>query len=177
MVIGGNTFGAPCLKLILVVGHAPSGSDSNVESWWKATSHAIPASHRAWPVIHLVDANARVGSVISSAVGPYGAALENDSGMCFHQFLLDNNLFVPQTFEEYHVGAHNTWEHGRGVRARLDYICLDRMFQHPELRTAVLDDLDLSIQRLDHFGVRADNPQFETKTKHRQRVICLNTLH
>ena len=83
---------------------------------------------------------------------------ENSNGALFHQWLMDHHLFLPQTFEVHHSGSHDTWEHGRGVRARLDYVALDESLRHPHLRTSVLEDLDLGIQRLDHMAVRAGHP-------------------
>ena len=151
-------FSAPWLRLMIVVGHAPSGGDEPSEAFWRTLAHSIPQSHRGWPTIFLLDANARVGSIQSEAVGSWGATEENTNGALFHQWLIDHHLFLPQTFATHHSGSHDTWEHGRGVRARLDYVALDESLRHPNLRTSVLEDLDLGIQRLDHMAVRADIP-------------------
>ena len=151
-------FGAPWLRLMIVVGHAPSGGDEPSEAFWRTLTHGIPQSHRLWPTVYLLDANARVGTIHSEAIGSWGATEEKSNGELFHQWLIDNRLFLPQTFEAHHSGPHDTWEHGRGVRARLDYVALDESLRHPSLRTSVLEDLDLGIQRLDHMAVRADIP-------------------
>ena len=151
-------FCAPWLKLLFVVGHAPSGVDDQMKRWWTSLPRTIPPAYRAWPTIYLLDANARVGSLTTESVGTAGAVPENESGECFHQWMIDNELFAPQTFEEFHQGPHETWEHGRGVRARLDYVVLDKALRHPLIRTQVLTQVDLSIKRTDHFALQADIP-------------------
>ena len=71
---------------------------------------------------------------------------------------MDNGLFAPQTFEAFHQGPHETWEHGRGVRARLDYVVLDKALWHPSICTQVLTQVDLSIKRTDHLALQAVIP-------------------
>ena len=66
-------FSAPWLRLMIVVGHAPLGGDETSETFWRTLAHHIPQSHRLWPTIFLLDANARVGSIQSEAVGSWGA--------------------------------------------------------------------------------------------------------
>ena len=149
---------APWLKLLLIVGHAPSGSDTHMSQWWKTLPRVVPSAYRNWPSIYFLDANARVGSITTESVGDAGAMIENDSGECFHQWMIDHGLFAPQTFRDFHQGQHDTWEHGAGARARLDYVVLDKVLWHPQICTTVLTDLDISIKRTDHFAVKAEIP-------------------
>ena len=151
-------FCAPWLKLLFVVGHAPSGVDDRMKKWWISLPHIIPKAYKAWPTLYLLDANARVGSLATESVGTAGTAVENESGECFHQWMMENGLFAPQTFEKFHQGQHETWEHGRGVRARLDYVVLDKALWHPLIRTRVMTQVDLSIKRTDHFALHAEIP-------------------
>ena len=105
------------LRLILISAHAPSCASPEVTTaWWSATTNAIPSTKRHWPVIALLDANARLGSNVSHCVGPHGADQENVAGECFHQWLHDLDLVVPQTFEAFHTGAHCTWTHSTGAK-------------------------------------------------------------
>ena len=94
------------LRLILISAHAPScASFDATTAWWTATTNAIPPTRRNWPIIAMLDANARIGSNVSSCVGPFGADQENPAGECFHQWLHDMDLVVPQTFDLFHVGT------------------------------------------------------------------------
>ena len=59
------------------------------------------------PLLLLVDANARLGSVVSAAVGGEGAETQCNSGFYLHQFLVDHELFVPSTMRP---GPFSTWQ-------------------------------------------------------------------
>ena len=146
------------LRLILISAHAPSCASPEVTTaWWSATTNAIPSTKRHWPVIALLDANARLGSNVSHCVGPHGADQENVAGECFHQWLHDLDLVVPQTFEAFHTGAHCTWTHSTGAEARLDYVALSRCLLSDEVRTGIAD-VDLSISKVDHASVACSFP-------------------
>ena len=143
----------------MVTGHAPPCVEAEVaRKWWNATSAAIPQAYRSWPIIYLLDANARLGSVPTSSVGKHGADEENDAGMKFHSWLLSQKCLVPQTFAHAHIGPHSTWTHPSGAQARIDYIAIDEVLQHDDLRTWVSEEVDLSLTRVDHQCVMMDLP-------------------
>ena len=122
------------LRLLFLVAHAPKGpAFEAATAYWDQLSHAIPASMRSWPLIGLLDANARVGSMTSHASGSHGQDHENIAGECFHQWLHDQSLFLPQMFAEYHHGDHDTWTHSSGTTARLDYIAVDQSLRHDKI--------------------------------------------
>lgn len=52
-------------------------------------------------MILLADANARVGSVVSEAIGDWQGE-ETQSGACFHEMLTHWGLWLPSTFEDSH---------------------------------------------------------------------------
>ena len=146
------------LRLLFLVGHAPNcPTFDEATQFWSKLGKAIPSSMRSWSLIVLVDANARVGSLPSNVLGPAGAEEENIAGECFHQWLFDNNLLLPQTFEQHHQGDHTTWTHSSGSTARLDYIAIDSTLQHPEMRTRIAN-VDLSTQREDHRALQLELP-------------------
>eukprot|EP00435_Cladocopium_sp_Y103_P028906 s1595_g7.t1 len=148
------------LHLLFLVGHAPScPSDADAIGFWNLMTESIPSSSRSWPTIALLDANARVGSCTSSAIGPFGAEDENTAGEHFHQWLHDPALFLPQTFAEYHHGDHATWTHSSGTVARLDYIAIDHSLQHPSVCTQIAN-VDLTLRKEDHSSVQIDIPIF-----------------
>ena len=84
------------LWLILIVAHAPAcPTFDEATTFWSALTAMIPSALRSWPLIALLDANARVGSETSDCVGPCGAEVENLAGECFHSWLHQNSLCLP----------------------------------------------------------------------------------
>ena len=77
--------------------------------------------------------------------------------MEFHSWLIENQCVLPQTFSEHHTGPHATW-HPKGTEARIDFLAIDTVLRHPELRTWVSNDIDLALQRTDHLCVMMDLP-------------------
>ena len=150
----------PTLKLLFIVAHAPS--DGNLDTYrqfWKSTTGAIPHCYQSWKQIHLIDANARIGSVTSHQVGSAGAEEENPAGDIFHQWLTDQDLLAPQTFPFHHSGHHYTWTHSKGEhKARLDFILVNRTLYSEQIKTWVSDEVDLSLDRADHECVCASIP-------------------
>ena len=145
---------AGCLRWLLVVGHAPT-TDQAEEShrWWGATEHAIPGAVKHWPRIVMVDGNARLGSEPSPHVGTHQADQENAAGEGMHQWMMDNGLWAPSTFQGYHQGGAGTWKHARGPEARLDYILIPMAWHAKEGASWIPDDIDLTIKKVDHFPV------------------------
>ena len=148
----------PTLRLMIIVGHSPDSSKPDVvQSWWDLLTTAIPATMRHWPTILLCDANARLGSHPSDAVGVHQSHPENEAGAIFHQWLLDHQMFLPQTYSEHHQGLGHTWHHPKGHTARLDYIALSKDLFDANIRTQ-LADVDLALHRIDHLAVQIDIP-------------------
>ena len=86
----------PQLCLLFVVLHAPCDDDDKVlRAWWQQTSSLIPSSYASWSWCVLIDANSRVGTIPSQAIGPEGAETENMRGSFFHDWLLQHNLWLP----------------------------------------------------------------------------------
>eukprot|EP00435_Cladocopium_sp_Y103_P034474 s425_g8.t3 len=83
----------------------------------------------------------------------------NGAGEHFHQWLHDQDLFLPQTFEEFHSGDHVTWTHSSGHAARLDYIAVAQSLRHPSISTRIAN-VDLTLTKPDHCSVQIDIPIF-----------------
>ena len=78
------------LDVLIVNAHAPhSGRPcEDIESFWRFFRRLIPDYLRAKQMVLLVDANARVGSVVSEAEEtPWQGEEETQSGSCFHDHL------------------------------------------------------------------------------------------
>ena len=114
------------LDLLVIVAHAPhtGHSPKEVEAFWSSIRSALPPYLQDTDMIVLTDANARLGTRISSAVHGHYAEEENDNGACFHEFLLAQHLWVPSTFSEFHVGPGHTWTHPAGKQSRIDFIAV-----------------------------------------------------
>lgn len=147
------------LRLIMLVLHAPVDTDEKaLHQFWHATSMAIPRQYRSWRLFVLADANSRVGSVCSDAIGDWQPDPENVKGAHFHQWLLEQNLFLPQTLAACHSGPGCTWTHATGNEARLDYIACPQDLRDEAVETWIDERIDLTISREDHACVRAQVP-------------------
>ena len=146
------------LRLILVVAHAPAcPTFDEATAFWSALTAMIPSTFRSWPLLALLDANARVGSEVSDCIGSFGAEVENLAGECFHSWLYQHSLWLPQTDADSHHGSHETWYHHSETGARLDFIAVDQTLRRPGIRTWI-SDIDLTIQKQDHVAVVLELP-------------------
>ena len=146
------------LRLLLIVGHVPCVPDIHAaQKWWHQVLQDLPATYRNWPRVMLVDANARVGSLVSTAIGPHQASEESEHGALMHQWMIDHGMFAPQTIDCHHSGPASTFAHAKGHEGRIDYVLVDEALRHPDLCTFVTD-IDLATQRPDHYAVAADIP-------------------
>ena len=146
------------LRLVVIVAHAPAcPTFDEATAFWSAMSAMIPSALRSWPLIALIDANARVGSETSNCVGSFGAEVENLAGECFHSWLHQNSLYLPQTDGDVHQGPHETWVHPTGSGARIDFVAIDQALRASGMSTWV-SDVDLTIQKQDHAAVILEIP-------------------
>ena len=78
---------APFLRLTVVVAHAPSevrGNEGTAAAFWSECRAALSRRVKDSEVVVLTDANARIGSLTSEAVGPCWAETETRAGQAFH---------------------------------------------------------------------------------------------
>ena len=147
----------PGLRLLFLVVHAPcEESEDELQRFWDATTNAIPALYRSWTMVVMMDANSRVGSLSSAAIGPHQADEENIKGSFLHHWLLHHGLYLPQTFAECHDGDGSTWIHPKGASARIDYVAVSSNVLPDQVRTWISTDVDLTLNRDDHACVCAD---------------------
>ena len=114
---------ARCLQCTVVVAHAPhSGVDVALrDAWWQDLSCRLAGQP---DIVLLVDANARLGSSVSDAVGCGGMCQQEDtSGALFHRTLVELGLCVPATFGPVDATAF-TWVANGGATHRIDYIAV-----------------------------------------------------
>ena len=166
----------PAIKLIVIVLHAPSGTEElALTRWWTATSNSVPSACRSWPWIVLADANARVGQFPSHLVGTAGAQEDNVAGTVFQEWLHQHHVALPQTFDAFHQGdLHSTWVHGTGAEARLDYVGVSSDLLVDGVRTLVCE-VDLAVHRTDHRMVSLTLP-WALWRPHRLPEACSVTM-
>ena len=103
--------------------------------------------------IFLIDANARVGSSSSAAVGQDGFSEdENEVGHMFHKFMLASDLVAPATFQKSGVSQH-TWISPVGAKHRIDFVLVPLHWLPSVEDCTVLDDIDLLNKGADHRPV------------------------
>ena len=143
---------SPILQCILIAAHAPhtGANEADIESWWTRLTDTIPPKYHKWDRILLADANARIGTFPSSNVGTWQAESDSDKSEYFVQFLQNNDLWVPATFEEFQKGEGGTWRHNQGMWLRNDYVALPCSWKCQELEAFVSDEVDLSTVKEDH---------------------------
>ena len=152
---------APFLMLRILVGHGPSFEKRNKEldatrladirKWWDTAAGFLPATRDTRDAIMLLDANARLGTVISHAVGGKGhAEQENPTGSIFHKFLLDNGFAVPSTLVDNDNPAQHTWTSPQGTMHRIDYVVLPKHWIPSVSACRALDDIELLAKGTDH---------------------------
>lgn len=89
-------------------------------------------------VVLLGDANGLVGSARSSAVGNFGAEIENENGLALHKLCLDFKFCIPATFED--VVSCNSMHTFKNHR--IDYICVPQKWPKQKLEAYVTGQLE-----------------------------------
>ena len=113
--------------LLFVVAHAPhhnpgqTDSAARIRAWWSAFVDDVRRPNvDDLPVIALVDANAKVGSVVTPQIGPAEAVMENVAGTCMREALAELALCAPSTF----MGGGPTWGGPMAQWRRIDYVLI-----------------------------------------------------
>ena len=121
---------APFFRATIIAAHAPhSGQPAGIiKQWWHDLRQYVPNTPSDELYV-MVDGNARLGSVVSDAVGAHAAQNECLSGACLQEFAEAFGLWAPSTFFD-RLGvtderAHEpTWTSPHGTASRIDYILL-----------------------------------------------------
>ena len=116
----------------IAVAHAPHSARPVAErkAWWKELTSALGG--HSDPVL-LIDANGRVGTECSTAVGSGGFAQEqDDNGRRLHELVLEKGLCLPSTFGPYDPQQY-TWVGAAGHRHRIDYVAVPIAWGLPQL--------------------------------------------
>ena len=140
---------------ICIVGHAPHKGATNdeIQDFWTMLTDSVPKRYESWPRLLLADANAHLGQEVCINVGDHQAEPMDEKDDYFLQFLCNEDLWIPSTFQDCQVGAGHTWTHSGGKTHRLDYIGLPLNWRSCPVECWVEDQIDASVASLDHQAV------------------------
>ena len=114
-----------CSVRTVVVAHAlhSGAAAADRDAWWSDLARRLAGQP---DVVLLVDANARLGSSVSSFVGGGGfCQQEGVGGGLFHRTSAELDLCVPATFCPADTSAF-TWVANGGATHRIDYVAVPR---------------------------------------------------
>ena len=150
------TLSTPAVKLAVLSAHAPtSGSQlCDIAEFWNEVESALDRHLRSdWPLVVGIDGNAKLGSVVSSDIGPLDADVENTSGSRLRSMASKYNLLVPSTFPKHHSGPSATWQGNAGqAPQRIDYIMVSSPWVS-DVSSRVAPEIDITTRRRDHYVV------------------------
>ena len=147
---------APCLRLQLIVAHAPHErcDTESAEAFWSSIFAAVDLGPTADPVVILMDSNAHFGSVTTPAVGSLYPETENPPATALHKWLLAANLVLPSTFPGHHEGPSGTWVSPLGTERRLDFVAVPLEWL-PATSSRTVVGFEILQEREDHRPVLA----------------------
>ncbi|CAE7265178.1 unnamed protein product, partial [Symbiodinium sp. CCMP2456] len=143
----------------LIVAHAPHRAHTSTEKqdWWKRFSHLCHSYAGNGQVVLMIDANCRIGSETSQAVGPHQPDIEDESGYWFRRVLEDMGMWLPSTFEHCMVGDGGTLRQKRsGSLDRSDYIGIPAAWYDSTCHAMVEPQISAGHVGIDHIAVVLD---------------------
>ncbi|CAE7462360.1 CFDP2 [Symbiodinium sp. CCMP2592] len=147
---------APYVSWTVLVCHGPSeppAASGTAAAFWATCRRAVAKRPSHSELIVLTDANAHLGSLSSVAVGDVAPETETAAGTAFHDFLADQDLFLPSTFASSHHGPSHTWVAPSGAGHRLDYIAVPTQWPIEGVKSTVLYQFESLQLSVDHYPV------------------------
>ena len=143
------------IRLVFVVAYAPHECRPacEKEQFWADVSRVLqPLSCAGFSIIFCSDANARLGSVGSAAVGDYAADEQNGNGQFLHSFATKHGLVIPSTFGDFQVcpGAPSGTWFCFGEWRRIDYLAVSSHMVNAATYAFVDVDFDMLQTHHDH---------------------------
>ena len=143
---------SPALKCVVMAGHAPhtGAAADDCRTWWEEFRSRVPNRLAHWDRIVLTDANCRLGQFPSECVGTWQAEVDGQHSETFHDFLRNEHLWLPATYQDCHTGDSGTWRHPTGSWHRGDYVAIPQRWCYMECKSWVSEQIDASIAKEDH---------------------------
>ena len=165
------------LKFILIAAHAPHSGQTEDElaGYWQRIDRLIPNAYQTWPKVLCADANCKLGDCFDQCIGGHDAESMTVKSQPFIDFVHNQDIFLPATFEAMHSGSSGTWCHTSGSWSRLDYIGLPNQWHLLSCSSWVSEEIDVSLTREDHRAVLVDCalmlPEVTTQNTRSERKI------
>ncbi|CAE7029298.1 unnamed protein product, partial [Symbiodinium sp. CCMP2456] len=143
----------------IIVAHAPhrAHTSSTKQSWWKRFSHLCHTYVAGGLAILMMDANCRLGSETSSAIGSFQPDAQDESGLWFHRLLEEQGLWLPATFEHCMSGDGGTLRQKRsGSLDRSDFIGVPGSWFNSTCRAWVEPHISAGHMCIDHMAAALD---------------------
>ena len=147
----------PNFSAAIVVAHAPPEVANELvrKQWWEEREQIVlrmaPRCGQVWLVI---DANGRLGSHTSAAVGSCHAQTQNGHGKALHSLLLEAGLYATNTFSQ---EGKATWFATSVSGSRIDYVCAPQALRSAVSRAGTCEEVLFQTGgRLDDLLVFAD---------------------
>ena len=145
------------LKLLLVVCHAPTASDSCRAGWWKDFADKLLGIVKGDQVVILGDLNVRFVQQSEPHVGDLRWESGEDIPTHLLRLLQALQLWVPATYTACHHGLSHTWASPQhGSLPRIDYIVVPIEWPAKPASSVVLHEVDFGQAGVDHFAVQLD---------------------
>ena len=144
----------PTLHCIVISARAPTSDKDAAElrAFWNSLTDVVMNKFARWKVILLCDANAHVGSCLSTSISDHGQEAETVASEIFHDWLLQQGLWLPSTWNTIHKGDTYTYVTTTGQHFhRLDYVGLSHNWPIDSIITEVDYEFDGSLARCDHL--------------------------
>jgi len=127
-------------------------------AWWKETRGLLAKYHAGGRHrVVMIDANGRLGSVCSDAVGSMEPQPHDTNGKELHAWALAEDYFIPSAF----LGGGATWR-----THRLDYVAIPAAWNHEVTQTRVLDEVPLTLYgQEDHRAAMVGSRTYCDRTK------------
>ena len=104
--------------------------------------------------LYFIDANGRIGSVLSECVGATHADTETRNGHYFHRWMHQLGICALSTFRCKGPGA--TWRSTQNTLRRIDFVCAPCWLMGFPFDTWVASNLDVATKKDDHFPTVAE---------------------
>ena len=165
----------PKCRCFVLIFHAPPEFAGEQERllWWQRCKSVVQESAVDTEVlVTMCDANARVGSVQSSWIGPTRPEKENQNGRQLHQMQEEFDQIASNTF---FLQGGSSWTSSTGAQARIDYVAIPRLWAsslvvagtHGEI---VLGSGDFTDHKVVYAKVRMRAPAARTDLLRKPRV-------
>ena len=145
---------APTFSLNAFVAHSPIEGSEESETWWVESQRVARLAPTKGCTLYFVDANGRLGSVLSECVGPVHPEAETLNGYFFHLWMRQLGICAFSTFRCKGSGA--TGRSTQNTLRRIDFVCgLSWLMGFPH-DTWVATNLDVATVKDDHCPTVAE---------------------